>query len=266
MVNNNDNDNNFKYALLKYELALDKVLNAIKGLKRELELEPGSPQVDRIESRIKSEESIKGKCAKKGIPCTIEDVEQNINDVAGIRIITIFRHEIYDLADRLLAIPGINLVKVKDYIESPKPSGYRGYHLIVSVQVYSRGRTSIVPLEIQIRDVLMDAWSKIEHRKRYKPKTANEPSGSLDASFTRHADILNHFDLEVDASNRQQLKDYGIPESDNSCVAAFPGMIVVDDADEEANPSDSETESGFTDGNDGDSDYESDTYHKPVVM
>ena len=239
-----DNDNSgkqFEYEMLRYELARDKVLNAIEGLKRELilrrklEEDPDKyPQIERVESRIKSHESICAKCEKKGIPTTIESIKENIHDVVGIRIVTVFRHEIYQLADMLLGVPGINFVKVKDYIESPKESGYRGYHLIVYVEVYSQNRSSIVTVEIQIRDLLMDAWSKIEHRKRYKPH-GSDPSKSLDDSFTRHADILNRFDLEVDEKSRE-LESFGFPETDIPYVAAFSGVVIVDE--EEANSED----------------------------
>ncbi len=245
-----DNDNGSKqleYAMLRYELARDKILNAIEGLKRELELkrrledDPNKyPQIERVESRIKSESSIKAKCQKKSIEPTIDNIEQYIHDIVGIRIVTVFRHEIYQIVDALLATPGINLVKVKDYIESPKESGYRGYHLIVSVEVYSRGRSSIVTGEIQIRDLLMDAWSKIEHRKRYKPH--DDLSESLDASFTKHADILDRFDLEVDNSETL-LNSFGISDPNLPCVAAFQGVVVVSDEEPDYD-SDADTEFG----------------------
>jgi hypothetical protein len=110
------------------------------------------------------------------------------------------------------------------------------------VEVYSRGRSSIVTGEIQIRDLLMDAWSKIEHRKRYKPH--DDLSESLDASFTKHADILDRFDLEVDNSETS-LNGFGISDPNLPYVAAFQGVVVV--SGEESEPDygdDADTEFG----------------------
>lgn len=179
---------------MRYLPAAAKTELLIDMLDRKYKRGKGTPEIIRKYYRIKEFEEVCKKAKHKGIVLELAEVEANVRDIVGFRIVTTFIHDIYEIANDLSKIPGLNVIKVKDYIKNPKPSGYRSLHLIALVEVYNGEMSTIVPVEIQIRDVLMDAWSCIEHRMRYK---ANIESESLDESFVKHAEVLSNFDAEI---------------------------------------------------------------------
>ena len=157
---------------------------------------------DRIEGRIKTFDSTVKKCIRKGYVLDIEEIKKNIKDIAGIRIITIFRDEIDEVADLIAKIPGINIISREDYAKTPKENGYSSLHLSVQVEIYSPDEGSkLVPIEIQIRDKSMNLWASVEHIVKYK-KNNHDPQA--EAYFKKMAEILTTFD-EV----AMQLRDYG---------------------------------------------------------
>ena len=102
------------------------------------------------------------------------DIEKNINDVAGIRVVCSYIDDIYYIADALLRQDDIKLISKKDYIESPKPNGYRSLHLIVTVPVFLADEKKEVKVEVQIRTIAMDFWASLEHQLRYKKDVPGE--------------------------------------------------------------------------------------------
>lgn len=105
---------------------------------------------------------------KKNIPMTTEGIEENIFDIAGIRIICSFEEDIYKMADLLLQQDDIKLVEKKDYIKNPKESGYRSLHLIVEVPIFLENEKRAMKVEVQLRTIAMDFWASLEHKLRYK--------------------------------------------------------------------------------------------------
>ena len=124
--------------------------------------------IEHISSRIKSKESIYKKLNKKGLAPTYENLVKTINDVAGLRIICSFIPDIYKIVEMLENMQDINVLKKKDYVTTPKESGYSSYHLIVSVPVNLSVGTIDVKVEIQIRTMAMDFWASLEHKINYK--------------------------------------------------------------------------------------------------
>ena len=124
--------------------------------------------IEHIKSRMKTSESIVKKLKKYGYESTIENMVKYINDIAGIRVICSFTSDIYEIADMIREQSDIRIIGVKDYIVSPKASGYRSYHMLVTVPVYLSDRIVDTKVEIQIRTVAMDFWASLEHKIHYK--------------------------------------------------------------------------------------------------
>ena len=199
----------------KYRATVEKGELLISVLDRKLK-KKGGPEILRTCNRIKDVQEVIKKAKEKGLELELDEIEQNIHDIVGFRIVTTFRHEIYEIAEELKKIPGLNVIKVKDYIKNPKPSGYRSLHLITMIEVYTGESSQVISAEIQIRDVLMDAWSNIEHKMKYKNDSV---PASLGSSFTKHAEVLNAFDEEINTyeiTERQKNED---PMSNTARVA-----------------------------------------------
>ena len=104
----------------------------------------------------------------------MESIEKNLLDVAGVRVITSFEHDIYLLADCLLQQDDITLIERKDYIQNPKENGYRSLHLIVEVPIFLHNEKRNMKVEVQFRTIAMDFWAALDHRLRYKKNLSEE--------------------------------------------------------------------------------------------
>ena len=124
--------------------------------------------IEHIKSRMKTSESIVKKLKRHGYESTIENMIQYVNDIAGIRVICSFTSDIYQIAEMLGNQSDIKVISIKDYINNPKPSGYKSYHMLVTVPVYLSDRIVDTKVEIQIRTVAMDFWASLEHKINYK--------------------------------------------------------------------------------------------------
>ena len=124
--------------------------------------------IEHIKSRIKTSESIVKKLKRKGYESTIENMVEYVDDIAGIRIICSFTSDIYQIAEMLANQNDIKILSVKDYIKNPKESGYKSYHMIVTIPIFLSDRRVDAKVEIQIRTVAMDFWASLEHKIHYK--------------------------------------------------------------------------------------------------
>ena len=124
--------------------------------------------IEHISSRIKSKESITNKLIKKGLDFTYENLIKTINDIAGMRIICSFIPDIYRMVEMIENMPDVTVLKKKDYVTTPKSSGYSSYHLIVSLPISLSVGVIDVKVEIQIRTMAMDFWASLEHKINYK--------------------------------------------------------------------------------------------------
>lgn len=151
-----------------YESAIQVVRTHLSILDEEFNVKFQRNPIHNIESRVKSAESIVGKLQKKGLPISTESARKNLLDIAGIRVTCYYISDIYELANMLTRRDDFVLVKQKDYIQNPKPSGYRSLHMIINVPVHLASRKAYAPVEIQIRTIAMDFWASLEHQLRYK--------------------------------------------------------------------------------------------------
>ena len=124
--------------------------------------------IEYIKSRIKSPESIVKKLKKNGFESTVENMLLHVKDIAGIRIVCSLTSDIYRLAEMIGKQNDLTVVSVKDYIKNPKKSGYKSYHMLVTVPIFLSDRVVDTKVEIQIRTIAMDFWASLEHKIYYK--------------------------------------------------------------------------------------------------
>jgi len=153
---------------LIYSAALKQVQTKMEILNDEFQHVHRYNPIEHIKARIKTSESIVKKLKRGGYESTIENMIKYVNDIAGIRVICSFSSDIYRIADMIEDQKDIKVISVKDYITYPKASGYKSYHMIVSVPVYLSDRIVDTKVEIQIRTVAMDFWASLEHKMHYK--------------------------------------------------------------------------------------------------
>lgn len=153
---------------LIYKSALRQISTKLEILNDEFQHVHRYNPIEHIKSRIKTPESIVKKLKKHGYESTIGNMVQYVNDIAGIRVICSFTSDIYQIAEMISNQSDISVISVKDYIVNPKPSGYKSYHMLVSVPVYLSDKIEDTKVEIQIRTVAMDFWASLEHKIHYK--------------------------------------------------------------------------------------------------
>lgn len=154
--------------ILIYRSALKQVETKMEILNDEFQHVHQYNPIEHIKSRIKTPESIVRKLNRYGSEPTISNMVDQVNDIAGIRLICSFASDIYELANIIAQQKDIHVISVKDYIRYPKQSGYRSYHMIITIPVYLTEKTVRTKVEIQIRTVAMDFWASLEHKIKYK--------------------------------------------------------------------------------------------------
>lgn len=151
-----------------YQLALDELKNKIKLIQTEWKIHNGYSPIEHIKTRIKEPRSILEKLERKGFALTVDNMVNQIHDIAGMRIVFSFAQDIYSLLDHLRQREDINIIEIKDYIEQPKPNGYQSLHVIVAVPLTLFEGQRWMKVEIQMRTLAMDFWASMEHILFYK--------------------------------------------------------------------------------------------------
>lgn len=191
----------FRELMMMYNCAIREVRTKLEVLNDELSIRNSRNPIEFIESRIKRPLSIVDKLKRYGEPVNVESIERSLNDVAGIRVICPFIDDIYSVADMLLSQDDITLIKKKDYIENPKPNGYRSLHLILEVPVFFSNQKKPMRVEVQIRTIAMDFWSSVDHQLKYKHDVPN--ADELSAQLKECADIISQTDMRMLAIKNQ---------------------------------------------------------------
>ena len=150
-----------------YKCAIMEIETKFKVLDEEYSLQHDRNPINSIKGRLKKIPSIMEKLERKGYEVSVDSIEKNLDDIAGIRVVCSFEEDVYTLAEALLRQDDITLIEEKDYIKNPKPSGYRSLHLIVSVPIFLDDEKRIMKVEIQLRTIAMDCWASLEHQLRY---------------------------------------------------------------------------------------------------
>lgn len=167
-IKNYEDVDSWKTIMFLYNSALKEVGTKLEILNDEFQHVHQYNPIEHIKARIKTPESIVKRLKRYGQESTIDNMVKYINDIAGIRIICSFTSDIYRIADMIRDQRDIKVIAVKDYITYPKASGYKSYHMIVSIPVYLSDRTVDTKVEVQIRTVAMDFWASLEHKIHYK--------------------------------------------------------------------------------------------------
>ena len=184
-----------------YRCAIMEVETKFNVLNEEFSLQYDRNPINGIKSRLKSIESIKEKLERKGLPYTVQAIEENLNDVAGVRVVCSFTADVYLLAEALLKQDDIQLIEKKDYIANPKENGYRSLHLIVSVPIFLAHEKRIMKVEVQLRTIAMDSWASLEHQLRYKKDL--EFTEEMVSELYRCAQLSSELDEKMDALRAQ---------------------------------------------------------------
>jgi putative GTP pyrophosphokinase len=183
--------------MLSYKFGIDEVMTKIGILRDEFRHISHYNPIEHVGSRLKSFESILAKARRKNIPLTMQGIQGEMFDIAGVRVTCSFVSDIYRVRDMIVAQRDITVVEERDYIAHPKASGYKSLHLIVRVPVYLSDRVEDVIVEIQLRTIAMDFWASLEHKIFYKLgaavpkhltdslKLAADVAWSLDTSMER---------------------------------------------------------------------------------
>ena len=178
-----------------YEAAIREINARLQTLDSEFSFKYMHNPIHHIESRVKSLNSVIMKLHAMGYPISISCAKKTLHDIAGVRVVCRYVDDIYKIADLLLAQDDISLIFKKNYIENPKPNGYRSLHIVVDVPVYMSQGKLFIPVEIQIRTVAMDFWATLEHGIRYKSKDA-VPQSIVD-ELRACADVITETDYKM---------------------------------------------------------------------
>lgn len=186
----------FRKLMTVYKCAIKEITTKFEVLDEELSVENARNPIQFIHSRVKDPLSIFDKLQRKGKEFSIDAVVENLNDVAGIRIICKFVDDIYKIAEMLTTHDDVRLLGIKDYIKSPKPNGYRSYHMIVEIPVFLSSKKQFVKAEIQLRTIAMDFWASLEHELKYK-KLVEDPE-SIGTELRECADDIFKMDRRME--------------------------------------------------------------------
>ncbi len=151
-----------------YKCAMLEVETKFKVLDAEYSLQHDRNPINSVKTRLKQFSSIMEKLERNNLPFTLTSIEENLSDIAGVRVICSFIEDVYTLADALLNQDDIQLIEMKDYIKEPKENGYRSLHLIVAIPIFLENEKRIMKVEIQLRTIAMDCWASLEHQLHYK--------------------------------------------------------------------------------------------------
>ena len=182
----------FEKLMFIYSVAIKELTTKLEILKEEFSIFYNYELMDHIKTRIKKPNSIIKKMKDKNYELTYEKMIQNINDIAGVRVIVPLKNDIYTIRNLLSGIPGLHILKEKDYVTNPKKSGYMSYHLIVEVPINLSQKLIYVKVEIQIRTIAMDFWASIEHKAKYKTK--DKPSKKCSKDLIECAKMISKLD------------------------------------------------------------------------
>ena len=192
----------FQKLMMQYRCAMLEVQTKFEVINNELSLYGDRNPIEFIKSRIKRPVSIMEKLKRKGFEISIDSIQNNIYDIAGIGVVCSFPEDIYRLAEKICMQDDIKLLNKKDYIKNPKPNGYRSLHLILEVPVFFTEEKKRLPVEVQLRTIAMDFWASIEHKLRYKKNLPESVSADISESLRKCSEEINEMDFRMQAINR----------------------------------------------------------------
>ena len=212
-----NNATKFYNLMMMYRCAIREIQTKLEVLDDEFSVENNRNPISFIKTRIKKPNSIYDKLQKMGYEFTTENIQTYLNDVAGVRIVCAFIDDIYMISDLITQQDDIKVIEIKerDYISSPKPNGYRSYHVIVGVPVYCLDGMEYFPVEIQFRTMSMDFWASMEHRISYKKERADKEQ--LKDELREYANMLveieSRFEQYNETDHQQEKRTAEVKQS-----------------------------------------------------
>lgn len=186
---------------MAYKFALDEISTKVNILKEEFRLVHDYNPIEHVNTRVKSAESLIKKVQRKSLPLSLEAIQENIKDIAGIRIICSFASDIYRISKMIQAQSDIEVIEVKDYIQHPKSNGYQSLHIIMKIPVFMSDRKIHVYVEMQIRTIAMDFWASLEHKIYYKYN--KQVPAHLTRQLKEAADTVAELDRKMEHINNE---------------------------------------------------------------
>ena len=191
------------------DLVMEQIRSELVAYNERVKQESGDGIYEHLLARVKAEDSMREKCTRRGLPQTPHSALRVLTDSVGLRVITRFIDDIYQIVDFLGTLPGVTMVQQKDYIRHAKPNGYRSYHVILEREVPWEDVEGNCPghyfIEVQLRTIAMDSWASLEHQLKYK-KNVRDPE-LISAELKRCADELAGCDLSMQTIRNLMRED-----------------------------------------------------------
>ena len=203
-----DQARQFQQAMMRYTCAIREVKTKLEVLNDELSVKNQRNPIEMIKSRVKKPKSIVEKLQRRGFEISLESMEKNLDDVAGIRIICSFLDDIYEVADMLIRQDDVKVIAVKDYIQNPKPNGYRSYHMIIEIPVFFSDSKKPIRVEVQIRTIAMDFWASLDNQLKYK-KSFIDDNGEISEELKQCAEVIAGTDMKM-LEIRKKIEAQGV--------------------------------------------------------
>ncbi len=226
VIENYEDVDSWETIMLLYESAIKEVGTKLEILNDEFQHVHQYNPIEHIKTRIKSPESIVKKLRKNGYESTIENMVRYVNDIAGVRLICSFTSDIYQLADMIGNQNDLKVLSIKDYIKHPKESGYRSFHMLVSVPIFLSDNVVDTKVEIQIRTIAMDFWASLEHKIYYKFE-GNAPE-HISRELRECAEMVATLDERM-LSLDEAIRDLLDQEEMNEVPESDPGIFSTTD-------------------------------------
>ena len=219
---------NYKELMMRYTCAMKEIRTKFDVLNAEFNVRYQRNPISAISTRLKKTSSILDKLNRHHLPFSLCSIEENINDVAGVRVICSYVDDIYTIANAFLSQDDITLIARKDYISNPKPNGYRSLHLIVMVPVFFADQKRNMKVEVQIRTIAMNFWASLEHQLKYKQELPNQQN--IVCELKSCADIINATDEKMLDLRRQIEAAADVPTEDDILFEKLSKLdITIDD-------------------------------------
>jgi putative GTP pyrophosphokinase len=183
----------FQEAMMMYTCAIRELKTKLEVLNDELSVRNSRNPIELVKSRVKKPISIVEKLQRRGLSISLESMTENLDDVAGVRVICSFLDDIYAVAEMLTRQDDVHIIAIKDYIRHPKANGYRSYHMIVEIPVFFSDQKKWMRVEVQIRTIAMDFWASLDHQLKYK-KEMEANSEDISIELRECAEVIANTD------------------------------------------------------------------------
>lgn len=185
----------FEKIMFIYSVGVKELVNKLQILKDEFQIFYDYDLIDHINTRIKLKESIEKKMKEHEYDLTYESMIKNVHDIAGVRVICPLKEDIFSIRNMVEKLPGIHVLREKDYVTNPKKSGYSSYHLVLEVPIMLAQKMMYVQVELQIRTMAMDFWASLEHKMKYKPE--KELSKAASKELVSYAKVIHKLENKM---------------------------------------------------------------------